>query len=59
LRSIELTPISLGWKDMRQRRGRPRLAGAEEGRAILDRFAGLSRPFGTELGEEGRSVRLA
>ena len=42
LRSIELTPISLGWKDARHRRGRPRLAGAEEGRAILDRFAALS-----------------
>ena len=26
LRSIELTPISLGWKDARHRRGRPRLA---------------------------------
>jgi capsule synthesis protein PGA_cap len=58
LRSIELTPISLGWKDARHRRGRPRLAGAEEGRAILDRFAELSHPFGTELGNEGRSVRL-
>ena len=59
LRSIELTPISLGWKDARHRRGRPRLAGAEEGRGILDRFAELSRPFGTELCNEGRSVRLA
>ena len=59
LRSIELTPISLGWKDARHRRGRPRLAGAAEGRAILDRFAELSRPFGTVLGDEGRTVRLA
>jgi len=59
LRSIELTPISLGWKDARHRRGRPRLAGPEEGSAILGRFAALSRPFGTELGDEGRSVRLA
>ena len=59
LRSIELTPISLGWKDARHRRGRPRLAGPEEGRAILARFAELSRPFGTELGDEGRSVILA
>jgi Bacterial capsule synthesis protein PGA_cap len=58
LRSIELTPISLGWKDARHRRGRPRLAGAEEGRAILDRFAELSRPFGTEFANEARSVRL-
>ncbi len=59
LRSIELTPISLGWKDARHRRGRPRLAGPEDGRAILDRFAELSRPFGTELCDEGRSVILA
>jgi hypothetical protein len=51
-------PISLGWKDARHRRGRPRLAGAEEGRAILDRFAELSRPFGTEFANEARSVRL-
>lgn len=58
LRGIELTPISLGWKDARHRRGRPRLAGADEGRAILDRFAELSRPFGTELAGDGKSVRL-
>lgn len=58
LRSIELTPISLGWKDARHRRGRPRLAEAAEGRAILDRFTALSRPFGTELDNEARSVRL-
>jgi hypothetical protein len=59
LRSIELVPISLGWKDARHRRGRPRLAGMQEGNAILDRFAELSRPFGTELCNETRSVRLA
>ena len=29
-----------------------------EGRAILDRFAALSRPFGTELCAEARTVRL-
>ncbi len=58
LRGIELTPISLGWKDARHRRGRPRLAGADEGRAILERFAELSRPFGTELAGDGKSVRL-
>ena len=59
LRSIELTPVSLGWKEARHRRGRPRLAGMEEGRAILDRFAELSQPFGTELCNDRRSVRLA
>jgi poly-gamma-glutamate synthesis protein (capsule biosynthesis protein) len=59
LRAIELVPISLGWKDARHRRGRPRLAGAVEGRAILDRFAELSRPFGTELCNEERAIKLA
>jgi hypothetical protein len=59
LRSIELTPISLGWKDARHRRGRPGLAEVAEGSAILDRFAELSRPFGTELCDEAQSVRLA
>jgi len=58
LRSIELTPISLGWKDARHRRGRPRLAEIEEGSRILDRFAQLSRPFGTEFCNDRRSVRL-
>ncbi|MBS0220768.1 MAG: hypothetical protein JSR91_08500 [Proteobacteria bacterium] len=58
-RSIELTPISLGWKDARHRRGRPRLAGMDGGNAILERFAELSRPFGTELCSELRAVRLA
>jgi poly-gamma-glutamate synthesis protein (capsule biosynthesis protein) len=58
LRTLELTPISLGWKDARHRRGRPRLAEGEEGRSILARFAELSRPFGTEFGDDGRAVRL-
>ena len=53
LAAIELTPISLGWKDARHRRGRPRPAGGEEGRAILERFAALSRPFGTAVSIEG------
>jgi hypothetical protein len=55
---IDRAPISLGWKDARHRRGRPRLAERQEGIAILERFAELSRPFGTELGNETRSVRL-
>jgi poly-gamma-glutamate capsule biosynthesis protein CapA/YwtB (metallophosphatase superfamily) len=58
LRSIELTPISLGWKDARHRRGRPRLAEGAEGRAILDRFADLSRPFGTTVSIEGASASV-
>ena len=49
LRRLELLPISLGWKDARHRRGRPRLAATDEGRSILERFAGLSQPFGTTI----------
>jgi poly-gamma-glutamate synthesis protein (capsule biosynthesis protein) len=58
LKGIELIPISLGWKEARHRRGRPRLAGAEEGRAILERFAALSKPFGTEIDVAGSRVVL-
>ena len=59
LRSIELTPISLGWKEARHRRGRPRLAEANEGRAILERFAALSQPFGTTVSIDGASASVA
>ncbi len=56
LKGIELIPISLGWKEARHKRGRPRLAGAEEGKAILDRFAALSKPYGTKI--DGTRVSL-
>jgi poly-gamma-glutamate synthesis protein (capsule biosynthesis protein) len=59
LRSIELTPISLGWKDARHRRGRPRLAEGEEARAILERFAELSRPFGTTVSINGAAAHVS
>ena len=49
LAGIELIPISLGWTEARHKRGRPRLAEGEEGRKILDRFAALSKPFGTTI----------
>jgi poly-gamma-glutamate capsule biosynthesis protein CapA/YwtB (metallophosphatase superfamily) len=58
LRSLELLPISLGWKEPRHRRGRPRLAGKDEGRAVLERFAALSQPFGTTIDVAGASVAL-
>ena len=58
LRSIELTPISLGWKEPRHKRGRPRLAGKDEGQSILERFAALSQPFGTTIDVGGASVAL-
>src|SRR5258708_16508165 len=59
LRSIELTPISPGWKDARHRRGPPQPAQAEEARSILKRFAELSRPFGTKLSIDGGSASVA
>jgi poly-gamma-glutamate synthesis protein (capsule biosynthesis protein) len=58
LRSVELLPISLGWKEPRHRRGRPRLAEGEEARSILDRFAALSKPFGTTVDVEQSTVAL-
>jgi poly-gamma-glutamate synthesis protein (capsule biosynthesis protein) len=58
LSALSLTPISLGWKEARHRRGRPRLAEGEQARAILARFAELSRPYGTEFRDDGRAVRL-
>ena len=57
--SVELLPISLGWKEPRHRRGRPRLAEGAEGHAILDRFANLSRPFGTVVDVEKATVTLS
>jgi poly-gamma-glutamate capsule biosynthesis protein CapA/YwtB (metallophosphatase superfamily) len=56
LAGIELIPISLGWTEARHKRGRPRLAEGEEGRKILDRFAALSKPFGTVI--DGTRVSL-
>jgi poly-gamma-glutamate capsule biosynthesis protein CapA/YwtB (metallophosphatase superfamily) len=58
LKGIELLPVSLGWKEARHLRGRPRLAVGEEARNILQRFADLSRSFGTtvELGGELAAV---
>jgi poly-gamma-glutamate synthesis protein (capsule biosynthesis protein) len=56
LTSIDLIPISLGWKEARHKRGRPRLAEGAEAKTILDRFAALSKPFGTVL--DGTRVAL-
>jgi poly-gamma-glutamate synthesis protein (capsule biosynthesis protein) len=58
LRGIELVPIGLGWKEPRHKRGRPRLAGRDEGRAVLERFAALSQPFGTTIDVAGARVAL-
>jgi poly-gamma-glutamate synthesis protein (capsule biosynthesis protein) len=59
LSGIELVPISLGWKDARHRRGRPRLAQPQQAHEILERYAELSKPFGTAINIEKRSVTLA
>ena len=58
LRELALLPISLGWKEPRHKRGRPRLAGKDEGRAILERFAALSQPLGTRVDVAGAAVAL-
>lgn len=49
LAGIALHPISLGLGESAHRRGRPRLADPAHGVRILDRFAALCRPFGTQL----------
>lgn len=59
LKDIELLPVSLGWKESRHRRGRPRLAEGDEARSILDRFAALSRPFGTTIELDGEMATVA
>lgn len=46
---VALHPISLGYGEPRQVRGRPLLADAELGRKILDDVIRLSAPFGTEI----------
>lgn len=53
LQAIELHPVSLGLGEAIHRRGRPRLAEGEHGRAILERFARLSQPYGTRFSIEG------
>ena len=61
LESLELHPISLGFQTTRTERGRPRLAGPELSRKIIDDVARLSAPFGTAVVfEDGiGKVRLA
>ena len=58
--AIELVPVTLGHGQPPHRRGRPRLAHGDAARAILERYAALSEPYGTglELGDERALVRL-
>jgi poly-gamma-glutamate capsule biosynthesis protein CapA/YwtB (metallophosphatase superfamily) len=46
---LTLDPIELGYGLPRTRRGRPMLATAEQGMAILGRLSRLSEPFGTQI----------
>lgn len=49
LKEITLQPLSLGFRQPRTVRGRPRLADPSLGREIIERLAALSSPFGTEI----------
>ena len=49
LDKITLVPISLGYKEPRSQRGRPRLAAADQAKAIIDGLATLSSPYGTTI----------
>jgi poly-gamma-glutamate synthesis protein (capsule biosynthesis protein) len=49
LEALELHPITLGFGLPRRQRGRPRLAGPELSRKIVERLAKLSEPFGTRI----------
>lgn len=61
LASIDVYPVTLGLGEPEYRRGRPRLAEGDEGRAILERFARLSEVFGTsmELMDDRAVITLA
>lgn len=49
LEEIRLYPISLGFGRPRTQRGRPLFAGEALGKAIIQRLADLSAPFGTKI----------
>lgn len=58
LAELSLYPVDLRMELPRSRRGRPVLADAAVGEAVLDRLRELSAPYGTEIGErddEGRA----
>lgn len=61
LDALVLHPITLGHGQPRTERGRPRLAGPDLGRRIIEDLARLSRPFGTVVEWDGSRgvVRLA
>ncbi len=46
---LKFHPITLGFGKPRPQRGRPVLAGPEDGRRIIEQLAELSRPFGVSI----------
>lgn len=49
LKNLTLTPVELGGDKSRSQRGRPRVAGPEQGRQIIENLAALSKPYGTQI----------
>jgi poly-gamma-glutamate capsule biosynthesis protein CapA/YwtB (metallophosphatase superfamily) len=49
LSNLTLIPISLGFKEPRSERGRPRLASAEQSRETIEVLRKLSEPYGTKV----------
>lgn len=49
LDQITLVPISLGYREPRSQRGRPRLSSPEQSEATIDELAKLSEAFGTTV----------
>jgi poly-gamma-glutamate capsule biosynthesis protein CapA/YwtB (metallophosphatase superfamily) len=49
LDKVVLIPISLGYKEPRSQRGRPRLAPPDQAKEIVDELTKLSAPYGTTL----------
>jgi poly-gamma-glutamate synthesis protein (capsule biosynthesis protein) len=57
LREIEIHPIEMGFGRPRSQRGRPMLADAQDGKAIMQRIIRLSKDLGTNIEErDGRGV---
>ena len=57
LSEIEIHPIEMGFGRPRSQRGRPMLADAQEGKAIMERIVRLSKDLGTDIEQrDGRGV---
>lgn len=58
LLSIEIHPVAMGFGRPIYDRGVPMLARGAEATAILERFAALSRPYGTRVVIDGETARI-